>query len=69
MLILKLKIYTFKLFYFKVKTNTNVHLANALMEHQLVMELEIVRTGLMKLQHYVKQSGELILIFKNNLYI
>jgi len=65
----KLYIFTFKLFCFKAKTNTNVHLANALMAHQLVMELEIVMTGLMKLQRYVKQSGELILIFKNNLYI
>lgn len=39
------------------------------MEHQRVMELEIVRMGLMKLWRYVKQSGELTSIFKNNLYI
>lgn len=68
MLILKPSIFIINLFYFKAKTNTNVHLVNVLMEHQLVMEFEIVRTGLMKLPRYVKQSGELILIFKINLY-
>lgn len=45
-----LSIFIFKFFYyFEAKTSTNVNLANVLMEHQLAMDLEIVRMGLMKL--------------------